>query len=136
MGWMNMHPSCRDRGPFRISIRRVMSTVVAALVLALVGLPLVVATTAQPASAQARTFAYIADNGGRIIRVDLTSGAQTVIASGPPLVAPTDILLTSDGTLFITDELCCAGGVGGVIRINPANGAQSILSQDGNFVDL
>jgi hypothetical protein len=38
--------------------------------------------------------------GGGLVRVDLTSGAQTVIASGSPLVGPFDVSLAPDGSLW------------------------------------
>jgi sugar lactone lactonase YvrE len=77
---------------------------------------------------------YVADrdaapNGqGAVIRIDPAgyqagnpAANQQVVSSGGQLEEPTDVFVERGGTLLVAD----GGGLGGVIRVDPANGAQS-----------
>jgi sugar lactone lactonase YvrE len=77
---------------------------------------------------------------GRIIRVDPATGAQSVVSQGGELVDPAGIAVAPDGTLYVVENV----GVGGnprvpgggrpaVVRINPASGAQSVVTRDGEL---
>jgi DNA-binding beta-propeller fold protein YncE len=77
---------------------------------------------------------------GRIIRVDPASGAQSIVSAGGELVDPAGIAVAPDGTLFVVENI----GVGGnprvpgggrpaVLRIDPATGAQSVVTRGGNL---
>jgi streptogramin lyase len=65
---------------------------------------------------------------GRIIRVDPTTGTQTLIASGVLLADPTAAALEPSGTLIVADVN--AQGDGALIRVNPVTGAQTLLSSE------
>jgi DNA-binding beta-propeller fold protein YncE len=73
-----------------------------------------------------------ADGSGRVIRIDPASGAQTVIAEGALLDLPFGILVDRDGSLVVSNRVtpgsCAPGQVGYLVRVQPANGSQSLLS--------
>ena len=77
---------------------------------------------------------------GAVIEVDPSQPAnnnQTVITSGQLLEEAYGIALAADGKLYIADSECCGGGVGGVIRVDPALPAasnQTVVSSGQNFV--
>jgi len=79
----------------------------------------------------------IADSGAGPIRVNLADGSQTPVTSGPPLAVPVGIAIAPNGDLLVADPDCCvrqgATGKGGVIRVNPATGAQTVVSSEGHF---
>ena len=58
-------------------------------------------------------------------------GTQTVVspvATQPnKFAAPTGIAIAATGDLFVSDGACC-GGNGGVIRVNPVDGTQTVVS--------
>lgn len=71
----------------------------------------------------------IADvDGGAIIRVDPTTGTQTVISSGVNLVSPTGLMMDRAGDILVADS-----GANAVIRVNPATGGQTVISSGGFF---
>jgi hypothetical protein len=59
--------------------------------------------------------------GNAIVRVDLASGAHTVIASGGQLFKPTDVVIDANGDLLVADEKQ-------ILRIDPASGSQEVVS--------
>ncbi len=66
--------------------------------------------------------AYVADQTGKqILIVNLATGAQAFVTGGGLLDVPRDVTIGKDGNLYVSD----AGAVPDVIRVNPANGAQS-----------
>jgi hypothetical protein len=75
-------------------------------------------------------------NGG-VIRVDPVTGSQSAVSSastpGSLFVNPVGIVAASNGTIFVADADAFAGA-GGVIRVDPATGAQTAVSSGGNFV--
>jgi Ca2+-binding RTX toxin-like protein len=85
--------------------------------------------------AQAESTAYVADpnaagGGGAVFRVDLDSGAQTLVSSGGEFEDPTGI--TAVGSrLFIADP--SSGDSGAIIEVDPASGEQRVLSSGGSF---
>jgi sugar lactone lactonase YvrE len=68
---------------------------------------------------------------GGVIRVNPVDGTQTVVspvATQPnKFVAPTGIAIAATGDLFVSAGACC-GGNGGVIRVNPVDGTQTVVS--------
>ena len=59
----------------------------------------------------------------RILRIDPTSGVQSVVASGDELAAPYGIAFDAEGQLIVSDL-----GRRAILKIDPATGAQSVLS--------
>jgi len=74
-----------------------------------------------------------------VIRVDPATGVETPVSAGGFLVQPFGIAIEASGNLVVADASAfgglCPGGCGGVVRVNPATGAQSIVSTGGFFVD-
>lgn len=67
---------------------------------------------------------YVAELGARlVIRVDKTSGAETVVSQGGHLVSPSGIALSTDGHLLVVDH-----GADAVIQVDPINGHQHVVS--------
>ena len=76
-------------------------------------------------------FLYVANQGGDdILRVDTSTGAQTVVSSGGYLTLPSGIAIASDGSLLVANRYSAD-----IIRINPTTGAQSIVSSGGLLAD-
>src|SRR5262245_29935514 len=70
---------------------------------------------------------------GAVVRVNQTDGLQTVVSVGEAFRSPSGIALAANGDLLVADRTCCGNATGGVIRVN-ANGAQTIVSQENNFL--
>jgi len=78
---------------------------------------------------------------GGVILVNPVSGEQMVVASSAspssPFVSPQGIAIGSSGDVLVVDRQCCTSpghfSAGGVIRVNPVNGTQTVLSQGQNF---
>lgn len=72
---------------------------------------------------------YVAELGARaVIRVDKTSGAETVVSQGGHLISPSGIALSSTGHLLVVDH-----GSDKVIDIDPVTGHQRVVSSGGNL---
>jgi uncharacterized repeat protein (TIGR01451 family) len=70
-----------------------------------------------------------------VIRVDPTTGAQTLVTQGGNFQSgPSGIAVGQDGQLYVTDASCCPtvmkppDPTSAVIRVNPQTGAQSIFT--------
>jgi hypothetical protein len=77
---------------------------------------------------------------GAVFHVDPTTGIQTVVSQGGYFVNPYGIALEADGDILVVDPSafpgsCPAPGCGGVIRVNPMTGTQTIVSSGGLFID-
>ena len=83
---------------------------------------------------------------GGVIKVDPVTGARTTISSnasatGPPFAGPEGIVVAPDGSILVGDYDAFAGGGGGVIRVDPATGTRTAVSENGaptggpSFVD-
>jgi hypothetical protein len=73
-----------------------------------------------------RNFAYVVEfaPAGRLLRIDLATGAQAAIATG--LVNPIGLLLTGDRNFaYITEQL--PAGTGRVIRLELSTGRREVL---------
>ena len=68
---------------------------------------------------------------GGVIRVDPTTGAQTTVSAGGSFADPLGIALEADGNILVA-ELSSGFGTpffeGGIIRVDPATGAQTTVS--------
>jgi len=71
-----------------------------------------------------------ADGTGAIFGLDPETGAQWLVASGPELSNPTDLMVESDGSLLVMWERSRR-----LMRLNPANGQQQVVSAAGQFVE-
>jgi hypothetical protein len=100
---------------------------------------------AVPAALAAPGDIYVADRDagpggkGAVIRVDPTTGAQQVVASGGQLEDPTGIavdLVAFPGRdkLLVADP-AAFGGAGAVFRVDPSTGLTQVVSSGGRFVD-
>lgn len=84
---------------------------------------------------------YVADANaygasGGIIKVNRNTGDQTKVSSGGYFVDPIGMVMDSDGSLLVADQTAFASvGVdtGGIIRVNPATGEQTVVCSGGNF---
>jgi hypothetical protein len=71
-----------------------------------------------------------------LIRTDPLTGARSAItentapAGGPSLVAPTGVAFGSNGDIFVADAGAFPDQGGGIIRVDPATGARSTLSEN------
>lgn len=61
-----------------------------------------------------------------LLRVDPSSGAQTVVAQDVFLSRPKDLQLDTDGTAVVIDDTLW----GGLFRVDPLTGAQTTISED------
>ncbi|WP_406696653.1 tandem-95 repeat protein [Singulisphaera sp. Ch08] len=83
---------------------------------------------------------YVADfeefGGGskRILRIDPTTGVQSVVSSGGQFIAPYGVTIASDGSLIVADR-GPLGGTGTLFRIDPTTGTQSVITTGGFLVD-
>jgi sugar lactone lactonase YvrE len=67
---------------------------------------------------------YVAELGARaVIRVDKSTGAESVVSQGGHFVSPSGIALSADGHLLVVDH-----GADAVIHVNPADGHQHLMS--------
>ncbi len=71
--------------------------------------------------------------GGRIIKVDSGTGAQTMISSGNLLDAPYDVAIDAAGNIIVLDKDTSVAGQ--IIKVNPADGSQTVISEGGLFVN-
>ena len=75
---------------------------------------------------------------GGIIQVIPESGGQSVVSAGGNFVDPSGIVLGVDGQLYVADPECgCgnAGSLGGIVKVDPFTGAQTVVSAGGSFID-
>jgi hypothetical protein len=81
------------------------------------------------------------NSSGAVIRVDPSKpndSNQTVISSGQNFAIPSNTVVAADGSLYVTDAVCCLSGanLGAVIRVDPnrPNGSnQTVISSGQNF---
>jgi DNA-binding beta-propeller fold protein YncE len=80
------------------------------------------------------------DDDGAVIRVDPRSGAQTLVAEGGRLDLPFGIAVERDGGLLVSNRVSPAvrvpsacQGVGRVVRVDPVDGEQRLVSDGGSF---
>jgi sugar lactone lactonase YvrE len=106
----------------------------AALVLATIALGLAIPEAAQAAPGPI----YVVDQDvgagdrGKVIRVNLQTGNQSVVSNDPRFRDPFGIAMAANGTLLVADKNAL-GGDGAIFRVNPANGNTTVVSQGGKF---
>jgi PKD domain-containing protein len=80
---------------------------------------------------------FEADDGGAVIRINPATGAKTLISEGNMLDLPFGILVDRDGSLVVSNRVvptrCLPGLPGRLVRVQPANGSQQLLSEGGLF---
>jgi sugar lactone lactonase YvrE len=82
------------------------------------------------------------DDGGAVIRVDGTTGDQTVVSSLEHFCDPQGITVDDAGSIWIADHTGFNGGSGegkfggSLIRVDPVTGAQTVVSSGGEFFNL
>jgi streptogramin lyase len=69
---------------------------------------------------------YVADAGGLVVRIDSTSGEQTIVATGGNIITPVAIAVSDQKTIYISDASARR-----IIQIDPRNGAQTVVSGEG-----
>jgi streptogramin lyase len=75
--------------------------------------------------------AYVADDeNDSIVRVEVATGAQRVVARGTPLDGPTDVALGPDGKLYVVNN---GSTHPKVIKINPTTGHTRVFAKDGKL---
>jgi sugar lactone lactonase YvrE len=66
---------------------------------------------------------------GAIVRVNPTSGAQTIVSSGGNFACPGGVAVAPSGEIFVVNG---GGAFGGrVVRVDPTNGAQTLVASGG-----
>ena len=72
---------------------------------------------------------YVAELGKRaVIRVDKTTGAETVVSQGGHFVSPSGIAVGVDGHFYVVDH-----GSDKVIHLHPGTGVQKVVSEGGHL---
>jgi DNA-binding beta-propeller fold protein YncE len=76
---------------------------------------------------------------GTIFKVDPVSGAVSILATGPPLLDPTDVAIDAQGNILVMDEEADpaglgAGTTGAVFRLAPGS-APAVLATSAAFVE-
>jgi sugar lactone lactonase YvrE len=66
---------------------------------------------------------------GSVIRVDPTTGRQSLVASGGDFYDPVGIAVAPDGMLYVLDTAPGANS-GAVIKVNPVTGAQALIASN------
>jgi DNA-binding beta-propeller fold protein YncE len=69
---------------------------------------------------------------GAVVRVDPTTGVQSLVSRGGALVDPAGVAIAPDGALFVVENVG-EQRVPAVIRIDPRSGAQSTVTQAGEL---
>lgn len=83
---------------------------------------------------------FVTDFGtDRVVRVDPATGAQLTISSGGFFADPRGIAIDGMGDILVADLQAFGpnplDGPGGIIRVNPVTGDQSVVSSAGLFLD-
>jgi Ca2+-binding RTX toxin-like protein len=77
------------------------------------------------------TFQDVGTGTGGVVAVDPNTGAQTLVASGPPLSAPLGLAREPSGSLIVADDSATSlDPVGGLIRVNPSDGSKQPVSSN------
>jgi hypothetical protein len=71
------------------------------------------------------------DVGDRVVRVDLTTGTETLLSDGGPLDTAADLFI-ADGVAYGVDD---SASIEGVVAIDLETGVQSIVASKGNLYD-
>lgn len=75
---------------------------------------------------------FIANNAGdRIVRVDVSTGGETLLSEGGPLDSAADLFLV-DGVAYGVDD---SSSIEGVVKIDLETGVQTIVASKGNLID-
>ncbi|MSO40722.1 MAG: hypothetical protein EXQ70_02275 [Solirubrobacterales bacterium] len=64
---------------------------------------------------------FAADDSTGVLRVDLVTGAASILADASPLMDPIGLERATDGTLFVSDF-----GFGGVLRVRPSGATAAV----------
>jgi sugar lactone lactonase YvrE len=74
---------------------------------------------------------------GGVIRVDPTTGVQTMVSSGGLFINPLNLAITTRGSIFVTDSTGDATTSVGIVRVNPLTGSQTlVVPAGGSFFPL
>jgi DNA-binding beta-propeller fold protein YncE len=68
------------------------------------------------------------DGQAAVYKVAAAGGGLTVVTKGAPLVAPSGIAISKDGTLYVLDRLASGNGLGAVLRVQ--GGSVDIIARD------
>jgi Ca2+-binding RTX toxin-like protein len=74
---------------------------------------------------------------GGIVRVDPQTGTQTIVSSSGIFSGPIGIVIDANGNIIVADSTQndgFNGGLGGIIKVNPLTGDQTLISSEGSFV--
>ena len=86
------------------------------------------------------TAYYVADledygiGTGKVIRIDATTGVQTIVSSGGQFIDPYGVVEAPDGSLIVADQ-GLLGGTGTLFRVDPVTGAQTVITTNGYLID-
>jgi hypothetical protein len=105
-----------------------------AIALPLVGASQVAAVTLTPGDIVIADQGLGDLRGPAIIRVDPTTGNQTIVSSGGLLSVPRGVALDVNGDILVAMRCCGPNVINGVLRVDPTTGNQTIVSSAGNFV--
>ena len=78
----------------------------------------------------------VVDHADVVVRVDLVTGEQQEVSSDMNFDFPTGVTVDpSAGTIWVTDEDATPSFMGGLIRVNPLTGQQTIVADNPDPVD-
>ncbi len=74
------------------------------------------------------TIPLMALAGGALVRVDLATGTQTLVASGEPLYGPFQLAFAADGSIWsVQHGIASTRRQGCVVRTDPGTGASEVV---------
>src|SRR6267143_2998042 len=76
------------------------------------------------------TDAVGSGGGGAIVRIDPTSGAQTMVSQGGSLAQPVALAIEADGEIVTANRY-----LPGVVRVDPRTGTQTIVASGPPLID-
>lgn len=73
------------------------------------------------------------NDSGAIERINLLTGAESVVSTGGDFATPIDAAVASDGTIYAADA-DSFGNLGALFRIDAVGGGQTTISSGGDFI--
>jgi DNA-binding beta-propeller fold protein YncE len=76
---------------------------------------------------------YRAFGGGAVFRVNTKTGHVGTVSKDAQFKGPTDLAIAANGKLDVVDPFAGTGLLGAIFKVNPQNGATSLVSDDQHF---
>jgi DNA-binding beta-propeller fold protein YncE len=75
---------------------------------------------------------FVANVDDRVVRVDLSTGGETLLSSGGPLDSAADLFITAEGIAYGVDD---SASIEGVVEVDLETGAQNTVASRGHLID-